>query len=405
VDLGSVSRTSLVRGYQRRLATILCAGAIVVLALLVSIVSLALAASPSFSDVPDSHPNKMAILDLASRGIINGYDGGIFKPDNPVIRQGFAKMIVKTLGLTVTGSEICPFGDVDLSPNPIDPSYPAKYVAVCAFYGITTGTSPTTFNPYGNITRQQLITMAVRAAANLAPGSLTAAPAGWSGALSATDPTHGANIKKAEFNGLLAGISGPGGTLISWNTTANATRGEVAQILHNLLGKLIPPSTTTTIPATTTTTVATPRTIEVIGSASFIENTNNALALLQTKSPATHRIVQTYIGIIEQSARSGMWAWEEPPRFEVGDTTSFATSTWYASTIAHDAAHSELYHLGEEWTGVAAEEYCLSVQLSVLTQIGGLPYEIDYLARLTPTYLDLDGDGDIDWDDYELRNW
>ncbi len=49
---------------------------------------------------------------------------GTFGPDNSVTRQQFAKMIVKTLGLAVTGSEICPFIDVDTTPNPTDPYYP-----------------------------------------------------------------------------------------------------------------------------------------------------------------------------------------------------------------------------------------------------------------------------------------
>jgi hypothetical protein len=77
--------------------------------------------------------------------------------------------------------------------------------------------------------------MVVRAADNLAPGTLAPAPSGWSGSLSYGDPTHGANIKKAEYNGLLGGIYGPSGT---WNTTSNASRGECAQILYNLLLKL-----------------------------------------------------------------------------------------------------------------------------------------------------------------------
>jgi hypothetical protein len=83
-----------------------------------------------------------------------------------------------------------------------------------------------------------MITMVVRAADNLAAGSLQTVPTDWSGQLSYGDATHGANIQKAEFNGLLAGIQGPGGTLAGWNTDGNATRGEVAQMLWNLLQML-----------------------------------------------------------------------------------------------------------------------------------------------------------------------
>jgi hypothetical protein len=68
----------------------------------------------------------------------------------------------------------------------------------------------------------------------------------------------------AEYNSLLAGIQGFGA---SWNPWSAATRGEVAQVLHNMLLKIDStspsttttlPTTTTTIPPSTTTTVTTP---------------------------------------------------------------------------------------------------------------------------------------------------
>ncbi len=62
-------------------------------------------------------------------------------------------------------------------------------------------------------------------------------PEGFTGVLGYADPTHGQNIKLAESNGLLDGIVGPNGVLAGWDTTANATRGEVAQMLWNLLGQ------------------------------------------------------------------------------------------------------------------------------------------------------------------------
>jgi hypothetical protein len=101
---------------------------------------------------------------------------------------------------------------------------------VCAAHGITTGKTATTFKPGDNITRQQLISMVVRAAGN----ALSDPPSDWSGVLKYGDPTHGENIRKAEFSGLLKVIK----SLSSWNTSGAATRGECAQILWNLMGKL-----------------------------------------------------------------------------------------------------------------------------------------------------------------------
>jgi hypothetical protein len=194
---------------------------------------------PTFPDVSASHPYFTAISGMAARDIIVGYPDGDFGPADLVIRQQFAKMIVKTLGLTVTGYEVSPFVDV-LPGTDADPFYPLKYVAVCAHNSITKGVDATHFNPYANISRQQVITMVVRAADKVATGTLAKVPADWGGQLSYADPTHGLNVKKAEYNGLLAGIRASLATpgLAGWNTGGNATRGEVAQILWNLLAKM-----------------------------------------------------------------------------------------------------------------------------------------------------------------------
>jgi hypothetical protein len=196
-------------------------------------------ASGQFPDVASSSAYASAIRDLATRGIIGGYTNGNFGPADVVIRQQFAKMIVRTLQLPVTGSEVCPFVDVAASAG-TDPFYPAKYVAVCALNNITKGTDATHFAPELKIRRAQVVTMVVRAADSLAPGILEEPDAAWTaGVLSYTDPNHGLNIKKAEFNRLLAGIVGPSGALSSWDTSGDATRGEVSQLLHNLrLAKL-----------------------------------------------------------------------------------------------------------------------------------------------------------------------
>ncbi|MHB9115043.1 MAG: RCC1 domain-containing protein [Thermoleophilia bacterium] len=212
-----------------------------VTALVVLVISMpsSVQALTDFPDVPASHPYHEAIAGMAEHEIIGGYVTGNFGPEDPVIRQQFAKMIVLTLGLTVTEDDwqdtAKPFRDLDT--DDLTKLYPHEYVAVCARNNITKGTQdPTKFAPYLSISRQQVITMVVRAADNLSPGTLQAASAGWNGVLPAGDPTHGANIRKAEFNGLLAGIrastTAPG--LGGWNTQANASRGEVAQILWNL---------------------------------------------------------------------------------------------------------------------------------------------------------------------------
>ena len=188
----------------------------------------------TFSDVDTSHPDYLAIEDLADRGIINGYPDGTFRPNNPVTRQQFAKMIVRTLDYAVAESNVCLFVDVLKSTpgayvDPTDTFYPDHYVAVCAFYGITQGKTPTTFAPYDNITRQQLITMLVRAA-NLSDPPADYAPPFSPGQFYPDE--HYQNARKAAYAHLLDGLQGIGQT---YNFLAPATRGEVCVLLYNLL--------------------------------------------------------------------------------------------------------------------------------------------------------------------------
>jgi hypothetical protein len=156
--------------------------------------------------------------------------------------------------------------------------------------------------------------------------------------------------------------------------------------------------------------------IQIKGKPEFITQTLAALTLLEQKDPQAFIKIQTYVGIIEQGEHSGMWAWEVPPRYEVGDPTAFYSVSWYASTIAHDATHSELYaqyqiaHPGQlvpddAYGGVAIERFCIGYQTEVAKRIGAPQSEIDYLLTLDGTHCDVDHDGDCDWDDYLKRDW
>lgn len=156
--------------------------------------------------------------------------------------------------------------------------------------------------------------------------------------------------------------------------------------------------------------------IEIRGDTKFMAQTHLALALLEQKDHEAFQKVQTYIGIIEQGKHSGMWAWETPPRYEVGNATAYYSITWYASTIAHDATHSELYakyqaaHPNQPvpvqaYGGVAMERFCIDYQAEVAQQIGAPQNEVDYLFTLDGTHCDLDNDEDCDWEDYQNRDW
>ena len=249
-----VGRRAVVRctrtGGRRGALPALLVATVLVAILAVSLVSLALADTPSFPDVPITHPEHAAIVDLASRGIVNGYPTGQFGPNDDVKRQQFAKMIVLAGGYPVSEANVCPFADVtDSGPDEL---YPDNYVAVCAAAGITVGRTATEFDPYSSITRLQVVSMVVRAADDLQPGLLPAPPAGWTSTPGwDLDATHGASAARAEYNGLLTGLD-----LSSLDARGAMTRGEVAQILSNLLAAVAPPSSTTTTASSTTTTAS-----------------------------------------------------------------------------------------------------------------------------------------------------
>ena len=190
-------------------------------------------AAAAFPDVDAGHPYKTAIDDLAARTIINGFTDGTYGPDYPVTRQQFAKMITRSMRYPVSESDKCPFDDVSSNLSPTDPLYPDHYVAVCAAKGITVGTTATTFSPYANITRAQLITMVGRA------GLLPEVPLGYDPGFPDFSADHYPWAAKAAHAGLLAGLLGLNPYQTGYDFWKPATRGECAQLLYNLIGRAL----------------------------------------------------------------------------------------------------------------------------------------------------------------------
>ena len=144
-------------------------------------------------------------------------------------------MIVGAMGLTVTEQDWQDVGRpfVDLGRDDPNSLYPHDYVAVAKARGLTTGKTATTFAPNANITRAQMVTMVVRAARNLGTNLAPVGP-DYVGAFSGyANSTHGENVHVADYNGLLRGLL-VAGSPSAW-MAANATRGEVAQVLWNLM--------------------------------------------------------------------------------------------------------------------------------------------------------------------------
>jgi len=211
-------------------------------AVLLAVILIVAFAAPAFAfpDVPSGHPYQTAINDLSDLGIIGGYTNGNFGLNDSVKRAQFAKMIVGALGIDPNTSTDTRFTDLGA---PDSHGYPHVFVQTAYDNGITYGTNAaqTLFAPYNAIRRDQVVSMIVRGADNLYPGSLATPPPGTPTLFAGIPEPHGDNLRIAEYNGILDGLIGMGS---NWDVSATATRGEVAQMLWNLLTVLNPPGVT-----------------------------------------------------------------------------------------------------------------------------------------------------------------
>ena len=194
------------------------------------------ASAAGFSDVPASNPYYAAITALSSRGIISGFSDGTFGPDKPVLRKQFAKMIVGAMGLTVTEHDwqdaSRPFAD--LGPRRPEQSLSPR------LHRCGQGARPDRRQDAHHVRAQRQHHPGADGDHGGAGGSELWASTWLPWAPTTSVPfsgyanaTHGENVHVADYNGLLRGLL-VAGDPSAW-MAANATRGEVAQVLWNLM--------------------------------------------------------------------------------------------------------------------------------------------------------------------------
>ncbi|MFC1616167.1 S-layer homology domain-containing protein [Patescibacteria group bacterium] len=108
-------------------------------------------ANSAFIDVNESHPYFAAIEFLYANDIINGYQDGTFKPDRPVNRAEFLKLIIETSNINITESTVTPFPDVDHE------SWYGPYLIEAFHNGWIEGYPDGTFRPENTINRAESI--------------------------------------------------------------------------------------------------------------------------------------------------------------------------------------------------------------------------------------------------------
>lgn len=108
--------------------------------------------APSFTDVPASHWAHASVADAAKMGLIAGFEDGTFRPDQPVTRAQFVVILWRMAGTPETTAS-ADFDDV--APA----AWYAKAVAWASEKGYVNGVSARRFDPDGNITREQAVTI------------------------------------------------------------------------------------------------------------------------------------------------------------------------------------------------------------------------------------------------------
>jgi len=106
-------------------------------------------AQPPFADVPGTHPLAPYIMAAQHARLITGYPDGTFRPDTPLTRGQWVKMLVEASGLTLINPAAPSFRDV--APN--TPFY--RYIETARAQGLLSGYDDATFRPDVEITRGQ----------------------------------------------------------------------------------------------------------------------------------------------------------------------------------------------------------------------------------------------------------
>jgi hypothetical protein len=125
---------------------------------------------PVFADI-DAYPSttRAAIEELSALGITSGVAPKLFDPGSSVNRAQMALFLDRTLrvlGVNMSDVPASPFTDVFDQPPEV-----VEAVGHLAQLGVTTGTSQTTFEPDGVVTREQMATFLSRVVASISTES------------------------------------------------------------------------------------------------------------------------------------------------------------------------------------------------------------------------------------------
>lgn len=184
-----------------------------------------------FNDLDAAPWASTAIQQLNQKGIIEGMGDGRFAPLSPLTRAQFAKMMVLALGQSPDVTFQPVFNDVTKS----DWHWP--YVQAAARLGLIEGYSSGTFGPDRSLSREEMLTIAVRAigvqGGSAAPELLSPFAAETRVSDWARPYLANAEAMKILEHGHIAVETGSGGLAI--NAQAQANRAEAAATIYLIL--------------------------------------------------------------------------------------------------------------------------------------------------------------------------
>lgn len=184
----------------------------------------------TFTDISQAQWAEKAVYALVDMGVINGYPDRTFKPNNPITRAEFAKIIVTASGRYVEKDKatyVSKFTDVLTT----DWHYP--YVSAALKFGFITGRSETIFDPNSNITRADLCLIVYRYIKSLNPEFKAKADTPVTFVDSSLVPSWTQEAVTALWSNGIATVRDTVNN--KFEPTLPATRAECAQIVYNAL--------------------------------------------------------------------------------------------------------------------------------------------------------------------------
>ncbi|RKP52924.1 hypothetical protein D7Z26_14315 [Cohnella endophytica] len=183
----------------------------------------ALELKKTFKDVQPNHWAAQVIAALAAKQIVNGVDAASFEPNRNITRAEFTALLVHVLKLTDKGTKS--FTDVP------ENAWYADAVALAYQAGIVNGRNSNAFDPEGLISREEMVTMLMKAYA-----WKHSAPIGNTTSQTPFTDTSSISSWAREYARLahdLSLINGKGAGVFA--PKALTTRAEAAQVIYNLI--------------------------------------------------------------------------------------------------------------------------------------------------------------------------